>query len=71
MQFDYPDEWFPTKLFKPKEWERVITYDKDRDSVYIHVWHAGYFVSIHTGERYTQERITHWMRLPEPPREEV
>lgn len=65
-----PQTWIPVSERLPKRFERVVVYlPKWRNQICIGYW-SGDFWSVGPEIAENQE-ITHWMPLPEPPKEDA
>lgn len=66
-------KWINVEIEKPKNGEDILTFDKSRENISTEIYYdEGIFYEWSEKlERYFQnENITHWMPLPEPPKEE-
>ena len=72
---DFIPQWIPVTERLPEEWKSVLTYQpykNDREKPLIRIsWYIGAGIWRECEQANTLELpVTHWMPLPEPPKEE-
>ena len=73
---DFIPQWIPVTERLPEEWKSVLTYQpykNDREKPLIRIsWYIGAGIWRECEQANTLELpVTHWMPLPEPPKEEA
>jgi len=61
------NNWIDIKDELPEEDGKYIIYDDSYKEVYTMEFRNGAFGAVHSGLWETDEDITHWQNLPEPP----
>lgn len=71
------NDWISVKNKLPEKEQKVLFYVKERDEIFAGCFSLRFennqfeFVENLDGWNFFEETITHWMPLPEPPKEEV